>query len=486
MFRIYMRKNFQKNGKNAKNQKNIRINICGKKSRRDGTKKGENAVNKKCVVTGLLTAFALMLSACSFGSGNVDASGSTEGQTSRLGINSKSKGFEAALTDDTFYVVQNGIYYPINTYVRTEEDAPRDNVDPSRMWFYTSDSELDIPVLYDDCELVYYSKSKLLDYITWERLYDLEYTIGVFNIQSMVSGRQYIKVGKSDEPCMLAGVEMEDIYNLGVDQVLLDKIGRTKIVPDMVEDGIIKGTKKDEPYDLEIYTGSTFKHYTALANMHAFKAYELFASIEYETLQDYFYRVEIPEYFVSGYYEMNGRGVVKIVKGDNDTEFNEQLLFPDTPSYFYYEEDDYISPAIYSTYEPLNKFSCSTEGALGYVPPDFVEVEGEEANSDESNLIQATQKTVELWLPKKTDCTIVIVSETGETTGDITLKLGEKQKPVAYNRIEDNYSYAVVGKGQRATLVVKGLFDNYKIKLNGAEVYNGQDVTEESTEESEE
>ena len=435
-------------------------------------------MKKRCAFVGILTAITMLLSACSLGGAQEDTSGSTEGQTSRLGISSSSKDFEAALEDGMFYVVQNGVYYPVNTYVRTDYEAPRESVNPERMWLYTTDSELDIPVLYEGCDLVYYSKTSLLDYITWERLYDLDYTIGVFNIQSMVSGRQYLKVGKNDDACMLAGVEMEDVYNLGVEQVLLDKIGRVKITADMVDDGIIKGAKKGEPYDLEIYTGSNFKHYTAVADMHAFKAFELFASIEYETLQDCFYRIQIPEYFVSGYYDVNGIGVVKIVKGENNSEFNEQLLFPDVPSYFGYEEGEYISPAIYSTYEPLNKFRCSKEGALGYVSDNAISVDTESTEPG-AVLTEATKKVVELWLPNKTECAVVIVSDTGETTGDVTIEIGEKSKAIAYNRIEDAYSYTAVGKGQRATLTVKGLFDSYKIRLSGAEVYNGQD--EENT-----
>ena len=465
--------------------------MCEKKSqgnlREIGRIKGDAKVKKRYVITGILMVIAMLVTGCTGGK-TIDASGSANGQTSRLGVNSKSPDFEAALTDNMFYVVSDGIYYPLSTYVRTDYEAPRDSVNPGRMWFYTSTSEQDIPVLYDDCELVYYSKTKLLDYITWERVYDLGYTIGVFNIQSMVSGRQFIKVGKNDDACMLSGTEIEDVYNLGVEQILLDKIGRTKITADMVEDGIIKGTKKDESYDLEVYTGSTFKHYTEVANMHAFKAFELFASIEYETLQDFFYKIEIPEYFVSGYYDVNGIGVVKIVRGENDTDYNEQLLFPDVPSYFYYEEGEYISPAIYSTYEPLNKFSCSTEGALGYIAPDSIEVENEK-QSPEGVLTTASQKVVDLWFPNKTDCTIVVTSNTGETTGEIAVEVGGKSKPVAYNRIEENYAYSVVGKGQRATLIIKGLFDSYKIGLSGAEVYNGQDIEpdkEPQPEESEE
>lgn len=419
----------------------------------------------------------------------MNESGEYQGQTSIYGVSSKSEDFESSLIDGAFYVVQNGYYYPIVNYFCNDAASENDDktyVNPNRMWFFTSENELNIPTLYDGCELMYYSTTGLLDYMVWERMYDLGYTIPCFDIRSLVNGRKYILTGKDDNS-ILPDSDFYDVYNVGCDSVLLDKIGGTQITTDMISDGILTGVVKDKIYDLEVYNGTYFGHYNVPANMHAFKAYELYASVEYDTLQDFLYRIEVPDYFVSGYYRISGLGVVRIVKGsswDEDTDFNEQVLFPavDT-TLFNYDPEEYVAPGMYSEYAPLNYFVSSTEGTLGYIPVDEygnILVNEEGITSEGNNLIkEATIKEVELWFPKGVACNVEVVSLSGETTGDITIAVGNTEKAVSYNRLDSKYEASLKGKGQKGTLTISGLFRNYEIHLNGCEQYNGQDLEEE-------
>ena len=64
---------------------------------------------------------------------------------------------------------------------------------------------------------------------------------------------------------------------------------------------------------------------------------------------------------------------------------------------------------------------------------------------------------------------------TGETTGDIYVEIGDHQKKVAYNRLEGKYMFSSKGKGEKATLVISGLFSNYEVHIVGVQQYKNQD-----------
>jgi hypothetical protein len=398
------------------------------------------------------------------------------------GISPDAKDFEDQLVSGNYYVVHDGLYYPVASYIRTSTKVPTTYVEDTRMQFFTTETENQIPTLFAGDTLVYYSTDALLDYVVWERYYDLGYTIGVYDILSMTNGRQYLDLS---EDCIITDSELYAMYDLGENSVLLDKIGGQQITADFIDHGIITGTQKSRTYDLEVYNGTYYQHYSATANIHAFRAYELFASVEYETLQDCFYEVQIPEYLVDGYYDVNSVGLLRLVREESysdETEFNEQLLFPKTE--YDYSTGEYVpSKTIwrYSTFESLNNFSTNVEGALGYVPEDDDTTEGSDGEESDSEyaatvLKEATIKEIDLWFPEGRNCTIKIKSSTGELTGDIYVEMGNTTKLITYNRIDGVYENTFTGKGEKGTLTVSGLFKTYDIELVNCEQYTGQDA----------
>ena len=127
-------------------------------------------------------------------------------QTSDMGISQSdiavaTRNGESALTNNWFYVVhhtedtisKNGkivpgedIYYPVVYYKDTfGGGSPGDSVSPNRIIFFTTENEYEIPTLFlnQGDKLVFYSTDTLLDYIVWERFYDMKYTIGVMPIK---------------------------------------------------------------------------------------------------------------------------------------------------------------------------------------------------------------------------------------------------------------------------------------------------------------
>lgn len=421
---------------------------------------------------------------------DLTSDGTISEQTSECGISSNSKDFESKLVSGTYYVVHDGVYYPLYSYGTNYDDAPGDWTEPSRQAYFTTENEINIPTLFEGDELVYYSTDGLLDYMIWERYYDLGYTIGLLNLQTMESGRVYLDLSDDDEVNIVPDSELYAMYDLGAEQILIDKIGGVKVDESLISDGLIVSTKKSKTYDLEVYTGTYYQHYTTTANTHAFKAYELYASIEYETLQEFLYRIEIPEYFVTGYYVLDGCGMVRIVRGDSyseETDFNEQVLFPEIDETAWdYDPNEYVPPYMYSSYEPLNKFTTNQEGKLGYVPEEGTDTESEDLTENTGDIIfkEATVKEVELYFPEGKTCTVQIKSSTGETTGDITVIIGSSVKLVNYDRLAGIYEAEITGHGEKGTLKISGLTTNYDIALTNCEQYTNQlEVTSSEQEE---
>ena len=327
-----------------------------------------------------------------------------------------------------------------------------------------------------------------MDYITWERYYDLGYTIPVYDIQSMKSGRQYLSF--EDDDTILEESNLYDITKLKSEEVLLQSIGGKNIDDKLVSQGLIKATSKGVTYPLEVYDGSYFYNYDATADMHSFRAYELFASIEYTPLKSYFYEVAIPEYFKTGYYLVDGVGFVRLVRGtewnENDTDFNEQILYPKVELKTYegdnaeitpemticaeaadVESENYISPEIYSSYEPLNKFETNVKGTLGYKDPNAQEdMSLPDQDTDEDvSLEEEKVSTFDLWFPEGKTCIVTVESPSQETTGNLEIIVGNKSHKLTADKLNGTYTANFKGSDEVGTLTIKGLYNSYNIKL---------------------
>lgn len=404
-------------------------------------------------------------------------------ETSSGGIDSNSKNFEESLVDGMYYVVHEGIYYPLYWYYCNEraEDAPSTVADNSRLHFLTTENISEVPTFFPGDHIVYYSTNGLLDHVVWERYYDVGTTFGMYNLRSTSGGRYYLDLSNDEIP-IVPGSELNALLDLGVDIVAIDKIGGVVVDSSVVQDGFIMGATRGKSYDLEAYTGTYYKHYTTTANMEAFRGYELYASTEIDTLQDCFWEIEVPEYFADGYYNVNSCGFVRIVNEPSyseDTDFNKQVLFVDVPEYVTYGTSQ--APRLYSENPNLNSFSQTQyPGELGYIDPNAEDVVDETELPEAAKFKEANIKTYELWFPEGKQCEITITSKSGETAGSATVTFDTGgTAAVTYNRFDKNYTAVINGKGNTGVLEIGGFWYDYDIELRNAEIYNGQDKQEQ-------
>lgn len=414
--------------------------------------------------------------------------GYMNGQSSTMGIDSNSKNFEEMLTNDTFYVVHDGIYYPLYSFYGNEatEDEMYSQANPDRMHFFNLENIKEIPTFYPGDHLVYYSTEYMLDVISWERYLPLGATFGFKDILKNVSGRAYLTMDNDDIVPIIPETSAEVVYELTTPNITIDKVGGIVINDEVLHNGIIVGLTEGVSYDVELYTGTYYKHYTLTADTYAFEGFERFDSVESDTLQKNFWEVGIPEYFVNGYYNLGGYGFLRYVTEDsysNETNFSEPLLIVD-------EEVDYngnkIYPDVFSTVEELNGFKQTKyPDKLGYEDPEQKEEEKEELVEmlpEAAQFKEANVMKYDLWFPKGKICTIEIVSkgENPETTGSANIKFDTGgTAAISYNRFDKVYKAEINGKGNKGTLTISGFWYDYDIRLTNIEMYEGQDMSNE-------
>lgn len=414
-------------------------------------------------------------------------------EESTKGIPLNTKDITSKLKDGCYYIKHGDILYPCYTDKQTYTDILDYRPDPEdRYDVFTSETIIDIPTLFEGDSLLYYNTSGVLMYSTFERFKDLGWSIGLLNIKSTPAGYLYLDLENEKDECPCIMETMADVRTMFKSNIFIDKIGGVKITKDFCENGIINGLIEGVGYDIELYDGTNYKYYSATCNNRFFQSYELYFVDKYKPLQDYLYEIEIPDYLLEGYYDIDGRGMFRFVKGteyDDNTDFNKRLLY----EYEYHEKGDMSKdtvkiPAAYSENPELNKFNAYDEGYFGWEQTEELEAQSSGVSANEmspiglANFLAASRTTTDLWLPDGRPYKITVKSD--ESTGALALIYSNgKASKIPYDRIAKTYCYEGTGRGEKVTLEVKGLYSNYEITLINAETYKEQDkvaATEET------
>lgn len=241
------------------------------------------------------------------------------------------------LSENMFYVKNGDQFFPVRMGQTNipEDDLIAKEANPSRIISFTKDDVM-IPTLYKDDSLVYYTTASVPSF-TWERMKDYGYTIGMYNLKEAESGKVQFVVGESKtdhNSAAFAGLANIDIGN---SVVVLDKVGGQSLSADRLSDcGSIDGLKADEMANIDLYIGT--QHYTieSTVDTHVLASMELYQTNEYNLLPEGYASVKIPDYFLSGYYFINGVGVVRYVD-NNRSEGIPNVDF--SVPYYYYDEN---------------------------------------------------------------------------------------------------------------------------------------------------
>ena len=238
------------------------------------------------------------------------------------------------LTSGRYYVRSgdkfSSVYFGTGTFkTGTISSAPSTR----RILWYKTDFEK-IPTLYTGDSLVLYSIPSFNEDFTFERFRDIGYSVGLCGFSITKTGRLQLSVTKNN-PNTYPGGDTDALLNLNNEKVIVDSFGGVPLrFSKQKEDdsfsylsdyGTIQGLTRDNVYEADIYDGTIQNVYNFKADVRILGSFETAHGIDYTFKSKKLIEIEIPEWFNSGYYLINGQGLFRYVKGDSyddSTDFN--------------------------------------------------------------------------------------------------------------------------------------------------------------------
>lgn len=197
-----------------------------------------------------------------------------------------------------------------------------------RSIWISGDEDGDIPTLTEGDRLIYISDDSVPDTIRFERFADYGYSIGVSNLMADEGGHYYFPYEETEDEEYKMYIDMKsdakDITELDyVSKLYLDKVGDISVNEESVSaGGTVLGLENGKKYVCEFYTGTYYQDFEMTAGIHTFSSFEAFYSHDYEFLHSNCIAIEIPDYFVSGYYFVNGVGMFRYVTEEDAKVYN--------------------------------------------------------------------------------------------------------------------------------------------------------------------
>ena len=293
------------------------------------------------------------------------------------------------LKDDTYYVKHGEEFYEIGVYepsfkddrdnnheyvLKLNTDFPNPKGDKSRTFFYQKDkSELLIPTMYADDELIYKTGSTLSGDIEWERFADGGYTFPIrglsidsfdkasfknwyFNIPGESKAAEQIKVAYTMS-------DMDKNKDFVLQDYALNSIDGVNITADMITDyGTIKDPKSlfekgyDEEFTVDYYKGTDLIQVKEQANWRIFYNFENYWTNEYEYSDNGYLIIKIGKAFKTGYYKTGTSGLFRYVAKPYSEGLDITALKYNVAYFRHYFDEDGKEQLEYEFDENLKRF----------------------------------------------------------------------------------------------------------------------------------
>lgn len=280
-------------------------------------KKKTSELSKRVLAFGLIgvTAFSLLastlLSGCGQKNETDDGSAMTEEDYQKL---------SEQMEEGKYYILHNGEVSMITT---AEETSPSNG---TIAWFDHTAYE-NIVTMYKGDKLIYYTTNDIDESFSYTRFLDMGYTIPIAGLEAGASGKFHISTS-SDAGTVYPDSSATSLYEFQNDQVIVDKIGGVSLTADNVSEyGTVTGLEQDEEYNIDLYSGSVLTKTSMYANIRVMGLDDdqSFTTNKFDFLSGEVIQIGLPNWFNSGYYEINGLGIFRYVNGtsyDETTNFN--------------------------------------------------------------------------------------------------------------------------------------------------------------------
>ena len=289
--------------------------------------------NKKLnlVTKGLLLGFALVsLSACSLFDRKEAVS--TSGVKIEKDVNN--------LEEDSYYTFNGKEYGKLYLGDRSFKESSSGSLNtsskgnPERVIWLKNDLN-SIPVMRRGEKIVFHSSTKLITRLNIERYYDLGYSIGIAKLKENKStGRFTLDIRDSAltvDPNSDAK-QLQDITANG--QIIIDSIGDTPLRSGNVSpSGTIIGLEKDKTYAVNAYLGTNLHSKNIKADVRILASSEGHKIEKFDFSGNKTVEFQFPSYYNSGYYLINGFGLVRYISDDkvgvdDEIDMNVPNIYP--------------------------------------------------------------------------------------------------------------------------------------------------------------
>lgn len=301
---------------------------------------------------------------------------------------------ESNLQDGMYYIKHNELYYPVaNTFNENFDKFSDDGTDCTKIASMNKTTYKNISTLYigNKDKLVFHSTKYMNSYVDFERYTDAGCSIGIYGLQQDQYNKTfYIPIDKNKK--------MDNYINPSSDAFQLNKdfkadkdnnftiltVGYINSKPVKAKyiskSGIIDNLEKDGTYNVAIYNGTIKNMYTMTANIHYMTGMERYRTARMG-LGSITQTVDIPDYFLDGYYNVDNFGIFRLVHGkkyDKSTDFNKRLLeinqeqdrstVTTTTSMddIKYVTSPTDATSLYSEIPEFNKYIAKTPGSFGW------------------------------------------------------------------------------------------------------------------------
>lgn len=207
-----------------------------------------------------------------------------------------------------------------------------------RIFWLPAANDQYIPTLYEGDELIYFSSSTVPTEFTLERFYDLGYTLGFYGLKENINTSEHFYLDAKDNVGVLSSSSAKPILdflqaNEGA-KMFIDSVGDKRITYEEISrSGTIKSLLANSTYNVIMYSGTKRYPLKMTADTRMFSSYEEAISIySYDFVGNGIIKINLPDYLKTGYYNINGIGLFRYVKGDSynsNTDFNDPIILKD-------------------------------------------------------------------------------------------------------------------------------------------------------------
>ena len=188
--------------------------------------------------------------------------------------------------------------------------------DDQVMWI-KAEEEDQIPTLYANDALVFYSEESLPMEFSFARFKNMGYTFGIAGLKIEENGKCTYDLSSK---LLMNSSREGKLANLKAEKIVFKSIGgHTLTQNDLDEYGAVKGLKKGATYDVVVYKG-TIRYTTSYVADNKMLVYggQAFSVENFDLLNNNTAVIKIPESCESGYYFVNQIGMVRYIAPEDE------------------------------------------------------------------------------------------------------------------------------------------------------------------------